>query len=515
MAQPMINGNLMKNRPNILLAIADDLAWPHISAYGCKFVSTPNIDRVAKEGILFGNCYTAAPTCTASRAALLTGKYPWQLEEGCQLWGLLPSKYKVYPDILEEAGYWVGLTNKGWGPGSLEASGRTRNPAGPSFDRFKCEPLTNKMNRNDYPANFEDFMNQKPDDQPFCFWFGAKEPHRDYETGSGLKYGSHKLEDVEVPDYLPDCPEVRSDFLDYALEVERYDRDLGQMIELLEARGELENTIILVTGDNGNPFPRAKATVYQNGCHVPLAIRWGKACPGNRKVSDFISFVDFAPTLLEVAGIDLKEYNFSGKSFMDVITANTEGRVNASRNMVITGRERHAYSRHHNLGYPSRSIVTDDYLYIRNFEPERMPGGDPSNYGDVDASPSKTCVLESRNTPKMEKYYELCFGKRPAEELYAAADGPDCVKNVADDAETRDVINDLRTKLEEVLTTQGDPRMHNRGWIFDCFPYYGNDGFADEKFPPVAWSKYQLRHLPKGMEPPEFNAEKPFMTWGD
>jgi N-sulfoglucosamine sulfohydrolase len=109
-------------KPNILLAIANDLGWPHLSAYGCEFISTPHIDKIVKEGALFTNCYTTAPTCTASRGSLLTGKYPWQLEEGCQLWELLPKKYKTYPDILEDAGYFVGLTNKGWGPGSIEAA---------------------------------------------------------------------------------------------------------------------------------------------------------------------------------------------------------------------------------------------------------------------------------------------------------------------------------------------------------------------------------------------------------
>ncbi len=298
-------------RPNILLAMADDLAWPHLSAYGCRFVSTPNIDRVAQQGVLFHNCYTTAPTCTASRGSLLTGLYPWQLEEGCQLWGLLPAKYRTYPDILEEAGYAVGLTNKGWGPGSIEASDRTRNPAGPSFNERTCEPLTSCMNKNDYAANFADFLDTKPDDRPFCFWYGAKEPHRPYEKGSGRKHGK-KLEDVDVPGYLPDCEEVRSDFLDYALEVERYDLGLGRMIDLLEARGELENTLILVSGDNGFPFPRAKATIYQNGCHVPLAVRWGAKCPAGRSVTDFVSFVDFAPTLLEAAGVETADRGYAG-----------------------------------------------------------------------------------------------------------------------------------------------------------------------------------------------------------
>jgi len=490
-------------QPNILLAIADDLAWPHLSAYGCKFISTPNIDKVAEEGVLFSNCYTTAPTCTASRASLLTGKYPWQLEEGCQLWGLLPQKYETYPDILEEAGYFIGLTNKGWGPGSIEASGRTRNPAGPSFNRHTCEPVTSCMSKNDYAANFADFLEQKPEDQPFCFWYGSKEPHRAYEKGSGLEHGK-KLEDVEVPGYLPDCDEVRSDFLDYALEVERFDDDLGKMIAVLEEHGELEDTIVLVTGDNGFPFPRAKATVYQNGCHVPLAIRWGENCPSGRKVTDFVSFVDFAPTLLEIAGVAPEKYDFSGRSFLDVVCSGDSGRVDEERNVVLTGRERHGYNRPGNVGNPMRSIVTDDYLYIHNFTPG-------CSIVDVDKSPTKSLIQDNRDKPEMERYYQLCFGQRPEEELYAAADGPDCIENVAGRLEHEGTQVTLRDELHNMLRELNDPRVNGRGWIFDCYPYFGKT--FREGFPEIELANYQSRHLPQGAEKPQVNAVGKYVEW--
>lgn len=495
------------DRPNILLAMADDLAWPHLSAYGCSFVSTPTIDRVAEEGVLFTNCYTTAPTCTASRGSVLTGKYPWQLEEGCQLWGLLPAKHRTYPDILAGAGYFTGVTNKGWGPGSVEASGRRHNPAGPAFDRIKCTPKTSTMSRNDYAANFADFLERKPDAQPFCFWYGAKEPHRPYEEGSGLRAGK-KLADVDVPGYLPDCDEVRSDFLDYALEVERYDEDLGRMIGLLEERGELENTVVLVTGDNGFPFPRAKATVYQNGCHVPLAVRWGRNCPKGRTVTDFVSFADFAPTLLELVGLGSARHDMAGRSFLDVIVSAGTGRVDSTRDTAVTGRERHGYCRPDNVGNPMRSIVTDDYLYIHNFTPEREPG-------DVDGSPTKTYIQGNRDRPEAERYYELCFGKRPEHELYAAVDGPDCIRNVADSPEHAEALTRLRDRLHALLTEQGDPRLHGRGWVFECYPYFGRAHPSSQDFPDIELRAYQLRHVPDGAEEPATNATDNAITWRD
>ena len=492
-------------RPNILLAIADDLSWPHLSAYGCRFVNSPHTDRVAREGVLFHNCFTTAPTCTASRGSLLTGLYPWQLEEGCQLWGLLPHKYKTYPDMLEEAGYFIGLTNKGWGPGSVEASGRTRNPAGPAFDDHRCTPLTSCMNSNDYATNFKAFMDQKPDGRPFCFWYGSKEPHRKYEKGSGLKHGK-RLEDVDVPAYLPDCDEVRSDMLDYALEVERFDDDLGQMIVLLEEREELENTIIVVTGDNGFPFPRAKATVYQNGCHVPLAVRWGSNCPPGRAVTDFISFADFASTLVEAAGLDPNTLPFTGRSFLDVVCSDAAGRIDGSRDHVFTGRERHGYNRPDNLGYPMRSIVTDDYLYIHNFEPE-------NGAGDVDGSPTKDLIWNGKEDPELKRYWELTWGLRPHDELYTAAEGPDCIENVAADPEYHEQVAGLRERLFNALRAQGDPRMAGRGWVFDCFPYFGTPHMDKDRFANREYNYYQKRCVPDSQRAPIMNATAAWAKW--
>lgn len=477
-------------KPNILLAIADDLAWPHLSAYDSKMVSTPAADRVACEGTLFTNCYTTAPSCTASRASLLTGRFPWRLEEGFQLWGLLPQKYVVYPDLLEAAGYFIGKTFKGWGPGSVEASGRTRNPAGPAFNRHTCTPLTSCMSTNDYTANFADFLSQKPASAPFCFWYGAKEPHRAYEAGSGVRHGK-ELSQAEVPAYLPDTPEVRSDLLDYALEIERFDRDLGAMLKILEERGELDNTIVIVTGDNGLPFPRAKANLYQNGCHVPLAIRWGTHIPPNRTITDFISFIDLAPTLLEAAGVDSSPLRSDGRSFLNILTSEASGRVDPTRSSVQTGRERHGYCRPHNLGNPMRSLVTDHFLYIHNFTPERP-------IHDCDLSPTRTLIESWQTNPYMEPYYDLCFGTRPAEELYLATDGPDCIRNVASDPTYAALLSSCREQLNTLLTIQEDPRILNGGSVFECAPYYGRVTKID--LPPLPSAVTNLPILPLNQE---------------
>jgi uncharacterized sulfatase len=462
----------MPKTPNILLAIADDQSWPHAGAYGCRFVSTPAFDRVAREGVRFDNAFCPAPSCAPSRASLLTGLNPWQLGEGVNLWGTLPARYRTYPDMLEACGYHVGLTNKGWGPGSVEASGRSRNPAGPAYNAHTNVPPTSCMSRNDYAANFEDFLAQRPAGAPFCFWFGAKEPHRKYEKGSGLRSGK-RLSDVDVPAYLPDCEEVRSDLLDYALEIEWFDSHLARMLARLEQMGELDDTLVVVTGDNGLPFPRAKANIYEQGMHVPLAIRWGARVPGGRCLTDLTTFVDLAPTFLEAAGI--APAGMTGRSLLPVIESVVSGRVDASRDFAIMGRERHAFCRPGDVGYPMRGLRTDEYVYIRNFRPERWPAGDPPVWGDIDASPTKNHMVRYRADPAVRTLFDLAFGKRPAEELFAVRDGYANLRNLASDPAYAETLASLRKRLTALMSAQNDPRLAD-GDESDHYRHYGYHG---------------------------------------
>ena len=332
--------------PNILIAISDDQSYLHTSAAGCAAVRTPVFDRVAHEGILFRNCFAASPGCSPSRASLLTGRHPWEIEQAGTHDSSFPTNYVAFPDLLEANGYAVGFTGKGWGPGNWKISGRTRNPAGPEFGKRKLAPPTIGISRNDYAANFKDFLATRTNGQPFCFWYGGHEPHRDYEKGSGLKFGK-RLTDVVVPPSLPDTPEVRSDFLDYCLEIEWFDTQLGKMLKLLEAAGELDNTIVIVTADNGMPFPRAKANCYEDGIHVPLAIRWGAQVPGGRTVDGIVGFVDLTATMLAATGTKPPTtYPLSGHSLLNTLTATNQGLVDPANATAWAARERHSSSRY-------------------------------------------------------------------------------------------------------------------------------------------------------------------------
>ncbi len=443
-------------RPNILFCLADDWAWPHAGAYGDRVVRTPNFDLLASEGVLFSHAFCAAPSCTPSRAAMLTGQAPHRLEEGGNLHGFLPRRFEVYPDLLETAGYRIGFARKGWGPGKFEAGGRPRNPAGPSF------------------GSFDEFLAGTPRGKPFAFWFGSQDPHRPYEAGSGLRSGMRR-EDVTVPPYLPDTAEVRSDILDYYFEVQRFDSDLGNMLQLLEKTGRAENTLVIVTGDNGWPFPRAKANLYDAGTRQPLAVRWPARIKGGRVLQDFISLTDLAPTFLEAAGLKPRP-EMTGRSFVALL----EGRkTTGKRDAVFMERERHANVRKGNLGYPARAIRTREFLYIRNFRPERWPAGDPELYfavgpfGDCDGSPTKDVILANRGDREMQGLFALGFEKRPREELYDLGNDPHEVRNVADRPEYAQAKRRLGEALERWMRDTKDPRAISDDDRWDRYPYFG------------------------------------------
>ncbi len=476
------------DKPNILIAISDDQSFGHASAYGCTFINTPAFDKVAKEGILFTNAYAASPGCSPCRAALLTGRHIWQIEHAGTHASSFPAKYRAYPEVLGENGYWVGYTGKGWGPGNFKVDGRIENPAGPAFSSKKTKAPHSGISSTDYSANFADFLKQKPADQPFCFWYGGHEPHRGFEQGAGLKAGK-KLEDAQVPGFLPDRPEIRSDLLDYAVEIEWFDRHLGQIIEQLEAAGELENTLLIVTSDNGMSFPRAKANCYDAGIHMPLAMRWGGINPPGRTCDALVGFVDLTRTIYEVTGVThpSEDYPLAGHSLQDIFQSATSNASDAKRTAVYSGRERHSSSRYQNLAYPQRSIRSGDYLLIKNFRPERWPAGpgqklmkngEPGplhdGYHDIDACPSLTYLIAQRDDPELGKYFHWAIDHRPQIELFNLQTDPDCLNNLAGTEENSATEIQLTTQLQNYLNETGDPRELNGGDIFETYPRYSS-----------------------------------------
>ncbi len=460
-------------KPNILFALADDAS--HFGIYGHKFVKTPNIDKIAEEGIIFNNAFTCNPKCAPSRACILTGRHTWQLEEACNHYGIFSAKFPVYPDILERNGYWVGYTGKGWAPGDYKKGGFTRNPAGNEYNRFKLSPPENTMISScDYSRNFADFLTGKSPEKPFCFWYGCFEPHRHYAEGEGIRAGK-KPEDISyIPSYLPDNEIVRSDFLDYANEIDWFDLQLGKMVDLLKEKGEYENTIIIVTSDNGCPFPRIKGQMYEQDFHMPMVACWKEVSEGGRTAEDIINFIDIAPTILEAAGLQ-QERDITGKSFLDIFYGVGSGIFKQERDTAFFGRERHDLGRKGDLGYPVRCIRDRKYLYIINFEPERWPVGDPETwFPNCDGGPTKKEILRLFAQGDI-KYFQQCFGRRKSEELYDIISDPECIDNLADIELFKEIKTSMCNKLNDELIRTKDPRITGDENIFDSYESYCPD----------------------------------------
>jgi arylsulfatase A-like enzyme len=458
-------------RPNILLCIADDATFSHFSKYGCRWVKTPAFDYVAENGILFNNAYTSNAKSAPSRACLLTGRNSWQLEEAGNHIGYWPkNKYKTYMEALEENGYNVGYTGKTWAPGNSLG----RNLTGKAYQTEFLIPPTTEISKINYAGNFEKFLNENSQDQPWCFWYGSFEPHRDYEYGSGIRTGGKNTKQIDkVPSFWPDNDSIRTDLLDYALEIEYFDKHIGLMIEMLRKKGMLENTIIVITSDNGMPFPRCKGITYDYSSHMPLAVMWPKGIKNKgRIVNEYISFIDLAPTFIETAGLDAEKTGMEpmeGKSITDIFNDTKKH----DRSYILLGQERHDAGRPQNQGYPVRSIIKDGFLYSYNFKPELWPMGNPfTGYLNTDGSPTKTTILNLKRTGRDKAFWNLNFGKHPQEELYQISVDKECILNLAYSDEYVKVKNELQKILFDNLKKQKDPRVLEKGDIFDSYPFF-------------------------------------------
>jgi uncharacterized sulfatase len=500
-----------KTRPNILFAISDDQSFAHTGFAGSKFVKTPAFDRVAREGIFFSNCIAGSPGCAPSRSSIVTGRYHWQNEQSGQHASSWMKKYVPFIDLLKANGYITGRTGKGVSPfryarNNNDSLWRSTDAAGIEHSNIRYKKGSPSDERTaegigtvNYFENFKYFMENVRGDKPFFFWYGAQEPHRAFEQDSWKRNGK-KHGDVEVPHFFPDHKIVRGDMLDYAVEIEWFDLHLQRMLEYLEKTGELENTIVIVTSDNGMAFPRAKANCYEYGIHVPFAVRFPSEFPGGRVVDDVLSFADLAPTILEITGTSSEGMlPVSGKSMLHILKSKKEGIVDGTKKYVFAGRERHSSSRYLNWGYPQRAIRSNDYLLIWNIKPNRWPAGAPQRlkpgtsdelfplYGidengvhhsdqaftDIDAAPTKAFIIENRQEETVRPYFEQAVSKRPEFELFNIKNDTYNVNNLAGKPEYEAVEQELKQALFAELEKSGDPRVVGPDKeIFDSYIRY-------------------------------------------
>ncbi len=495
-------------RPNILFAISDDQSFGSTSFGGSTFINTPAFDKVATEGIYFTNCYAGSPGCAPSRSAIVTGRHHWQNEQAGQHASSWLKKYVPFVDLLGDNGYVTGRTGKGVSPfryarNEEDSLWRATDAAGIehsniNYDESEEKPWAEGIRNLNYFENFKYFMENVRKDEPFFFWYGASEPHRAFEQDSWKRFDK-KLEDVQVPGFLPDDELVRGDLLDYAVEIEWFDMHLQKMLEYLESVGELENTIVIVTADNGMAFPRAKANAYEYGIHVPMAIRF-PGFPGGRKVTDAVGFADLAPTILELTGTSSEGMlPISGKSIVEILRSGSEGDVSETKQFAYSGRERHSSSRHQNWGYPQRTITDGKYLFTWNIKPDRWPAGAPQRvnpedttelwpmfgldengnymgnaaFTDIDDCPTKTFIIENYQDESIQPFFELALAKRPEFEFFDVEKDPFCLNNLAGNPSYQETENSLKLSLMNELERTGDPRVTGPNpEVFDSYVRY-------------------------------------------
>lgn len=503
-------------RPNIVFCFADD--WGRYA--GCyagldgrptisDVVRTPVIDRMAHEGVVFKNAFVTAPSCTPCRSSLLSGQYFFRTGRGAILQGAQwDTTIPVYPLMLLDAGYHIGKSHKVWSPGTpkdapygeqkyaYEKAGHDMCSFSQSATKFvhggmSVEAAKQKI-LDQVRDNFDAFLADRKPGQPFCYWFGPTHTHRPYEKGSGKALWGIEPDSVKgkLPQFMPDVPEVRADYTDYMGEIQAWDASIGVIIEKLRATGELDNTLLFISGDHGMPgVPGGKCNLYDHGVGVALIAR-GPGIKGGRVVDDFVNMMDMAPTFLEAGGVKTPEV-MTGRSVMNVLHSEKAGLVDASRTWVVTGRERHAASaREGNLPYPHRALRTKDFLYIRNFAPDRWPMGSPNftsraempacdeiehntfaTFADMDASPTKAWLVGQFDITQWAWHFNYAFGKRPGEQLFDLRKDPDETVNVAADPAYAATKSELAARLLKILADANDPRVTGDGLTFDRPPF--------------------------------------------
>ncbi len=511
-------------RPNIVFCFADD--WGrYASCYAAldakptanAVIQTPNIDAVAARGVIFRNAFVPAPSCTPCRSSLLSGRYFFNTGRGAILNGAVwDESIPTFPLLLRDSGYDIGKMAKVWSPGTpadapIGKQEFAYQKSGMGFNQFS-QLATQAVQKGKTVAeakaelvgqvegNFASFLKARQAEKPFFFMFGPTNVHRKWVKGSGKALWDIEPDSLKgkLPPFMPDVPEVREDFADYLGEAQAFDAYVGVILKQLKLAGQLENTIVVISGDHGAPgFPGGKCNLYDFGTGVAL-VAAGPKIPGPRVVDDFTNLMDLAPTFLDVAGVK-HPAGMGAKSLWPVLTSKQGGQVDPARTYVITGRERHVgNAREGNLPYPQRAIRTKDFLYIRNFAPDRYPLGDPRGvsaekapevsalendtyaaFADMDASPTKAWLVQHRNDSQWQWHYNYAFGKRPAEELYDLRTDPHQVKNLAGSKEYEDARKAQADQLSKLLTEAGDPRLVEKEPRFEKPPY--TDGVNRKK----------------------------------
>ena len=428
--------------PNLILIIADDMAWDDCGACGHPNIQTPNIDKLAKEGMMFHQAFLTTSSCSPSRTSIITGTYPHQTDAE-QLHWPLPADKTTFVEKLKEAGYWTAQAGK-WHLGDY-VKDRFHMLAEESIE--KLTKTYGKLPEDDHSgANlWVPLLEHRPKDRSFFLWLAAHDPHRGYQAG--IIENPHTTEDVILPPYVPDTKKVRKDYALYYDEISRMDSYIGEVVATLERQGVSDNTLILFISDNGRPFPRDKTTLYDSGIKTPWIVKWPKQVEAGSQSESLVSSVDIGSTFLSLAGLEPPD-KMAGVDFSPILE-NPDAEV---RDRIYGQAHWHD---HENF---VRAIRDGRYKYIRTFFND-LPLTPPA---DALTSPTFAEIRKRKRSGQLDETLRRYFEPRPEEELYDLQNDPHELNNLADDPQQfREELNRLRGELLDFMERYDDgvPRL--------------------------------------------------------
>lgn len=403
-------------RPNFIVFVADDMAWDDCGAYGNPAIRTPNIDRLAAEGMRFDRAYLTCSSCSPSRCSMLTGRYPHATGAG-ELHLPLPKDQTMFTKPLMDAGYWTAAVGK-WHLGQAVAD---------QVDyRMGAKPAA--MGNAWVKA-----LKDRPDGRPFFLWAAHSDPHRGYKPGAVNP--PHDPAKVIVPPFFPDASRVREDLALYYDEVSRFDEHIGMVLQELKQQELEKNTFVLVISDNGRPFPHCKTRVHVPGVRTPFILRWPQRVQAGQVTNNVVSTVDIAPTILELAGL-APLASFQGDSFVNML----------SNTNVQT--RKYAFAEHnwHDYRAYERAVHSRDFCYVRNW----LPGVAGTPPADAVNSPTYKVMLELHAAGTLTPSQQGCMETPRAEEfLFDVTKDPNCLVNLATLPNFSDQMQLMRDQLSQ------------------------------------------------------------------
>lgn len=440
-------------KPNMLFLLSDDHSYPYLSCYSDPNTNTPTIDRLAAEGMKFHRFFTAAPQCVPSRVALMTGRSPVAARM-TRFSSPLPRDEITFPEVLrEKGGYFTGVCGRSY---HLDGSAKIGDAVARVFRDYKLQTFRERM---DYVTTGGDaqvagqvaeFLDMKPADKPFFLWANFSDPHHPWNASDSDRPDPAQL---KLPAHFPDLPGVREQFADYCAEINRLDRSVKSVLDVLSQRGLLDKTLIIFAGDNGKALPHGKGSLYDPGCNVPLLVRWPGQVKAGTESKALLSGEDLGPTLLAAAGLPKLE-RMSGVNFLPLL----RGETTAVRKYVFTERGPHGSApvsvNMTNGSYDlSRAVRSDRYKFIYNCTPW-IPYSPVDSAGGAGWQQMKAAFAEGKLSPGLVATYFTT--PRPVYEFYDLENDPSELNNLSGQAEVAAAEKELRDALAEKMILDFD-----------------------------------------------------------